>query len=82
LLCGFKIMRTRRNETLSKLAFWTKFEADMRRSLRADPNGQGFSLDGRSMGEVADDARSLRIKYARAARYPWLPVAPDPPEPE
>jgi hypothetical protein len=21
-------------------------------------------------------------KYERAARYPWLPVAPDPPEPE
>jgi hypothetical protein len=24
----------------------------------------------------------LRRKYERAARYPWLPVAPDPPEPE
>jgi len=24
----------------------------------------------------------LRRKYDRAARYPWLPVAPDPPEPE
>jgi hypothetical protein len=24
----------------------------------------------------------LRIKYQRAARYPWLPVAPDPPEPK
>ena len=23
----------------------------------------------------------LRAKYERAARYPWLPVAPDPPEP-
>jgi hypothetical protein len=23
----------------------------------------------------------LRSKYERAARYPWLPVAPDPPEP-
>jgi hypothetical protein len=25
---------------------------------------------------------NLRRKYERAARYPWLPVAPDPPEPE
>jgi hypothetical protein len=25
---------------------------------------------------------SLRQKYERAARYPWLPVEPDPPEPE
>ncbi len=24
----------------------------------------------------------LRLKYERAARYPWLPVVPDPPEPE
>jgi hypothetical protein len=24
----------------------------------------------------------LQIKYARAARYPWLPVEPDPPAPE
>ena len=24
----------------------------------------------------------LFLKYSRAARYPWLPVAPDPPEPE
>jgi hypothetical protein len=26
--------------------------------------------------------RALKIKYERAARYPWLPVAPDPPEPK
>ena len=25
---------------------------------------------------------SLRRKYEHAARYPWLPVEPDPPEPE
>jgi hypothetical protein len=24
----------------------------------------------------------LEKKYREAARYPWLPVAPDPPEPE
>lgn len=24
----------------------------------------------------------LRAKYERAARYPWLPVPPDPPEPK
>jgi hypothetical protein len=26
--------------------------------------------------------QSLGEKYERAARYPWLPVEPDPPEPE
>jgi hypothetical protein len=25
---------------------------------------------------------AMRTKYEHAARYPWLPVAPDPPEPE
>jgi hypothetical protein len=25
---------------------------------------------------------SLARRYERAARYPWLPVEPDPPEPE
>ena len=24
----------------------------------------------------------LRDKYERALRYPWLPIEPDPPEPE
>jgi hypothetical protein len=26
--------------------------------------------------------RQLKAKYDHAARYPWLPVEPDPPEPE
>jgi hypothetical protein len=26
--------------------------------------------------------RELARRYDRAARYPWLPLAPDPPEPE
>jgi hypothetical protein len=30
---------------------------------------------------VADREASLKRKYERAARYPWLPVAPDPPYP-
>ncbi len=24
---------------------------------------------------------AMRIKYERAARYPWLPIEPDPPDP-
>jgi hypothetical protein len=27
-------------------------------------------------------ASRMAAKYERAARYPWLPVEPDPPEPE
>jgi hypothetical protein len=28
------------------------------------------------------DHLRLKDKYERAARYPWLPVDPDPPEPK
>jgi hypothetical protein len=31
---------------------------------------------------LADYHEDLARKYERAARYPWLPVEPDPPEPE
>jgi hypothetical protein len=34
------------------------------------------------MMDRADHHASLAYKYERAARYPWLPVEPDPPEPE
>ena len=30
----------------------------------------------------ADHHAAMAEKYRHAARYPWLPVAPDPPEPE
>jgi hypothetical protein len=38
----------------------------------------------RVRGNAAIRARHARLKekYWRAARYPWLPVGPDPPEPE
>ena len=34
------------------------------------------------MMDRADHHASLARKYERAARYPWLPVEPDPPPPE
>ena len=34
------------------------------------------------MMDRADHHASLARKYEEAARYPWLPVEPDPPEPE
>ncbi len=33
------------------------------------------------MMDRADHHTSLARKYEQAARYPWLPVGPDPPEP-
>jgi hypothetical protein len=34
------------------------------------------------MMDRADHHASLARKYEEAARYPWLPVEPDPPEPD
>jgi hypothetical protein len=31
---------------------------------------------------VAEHQAALKLKYERAARRPWLPVEPDPPEPQ
>ena len=43
---------------------------------RGGPHG------GPASPELADYHRNLQRKYAHAARYPWLPVAPDPPKPD
>jgi hypothetical protein len=34
------------------------------------------------VGDLIDFQVRMRRKYELAARYPWLPVEPDPPEPE
>jgi hypothetical protein len=36
----------------------------------------------RDFTELSDYRAQLRRKYEQAATYPWLPVDPDPPEPE
>jgi hypothetical protein len=38
--------------------------------------------DYERMTDRADHHASLARKYEHAAQYPWLPVEPDPPEPE
>ncbi len=44
-----------------------------------DPDGNVITMD--DLG-VARWHETLAAKYRRAARYPWLPVDPDPPGPE
>jgi hypothetical protein len=48
-----------------------------------------FAPEWAVASDSADRSRRLaaryaaeRLRYERAARYPWLPVEPDPPEPE
>jgi hypothetical protein len=35
-----------------------------------------------NLEQIADHYDALARKYDRAARFPWLPIGPDPPEPE
>ena len=41
-----------------------------------------LSRDFDRLRNRADHHAALRRKYERAARYPWMSVEPDPPEPE
>jgi ribosomal protein L17 len=43
---------------------------------------QELETDNNATRKLEQFYRDLAAKYERAARYPWLPVAPDPPEPE
>jgi hypothetical protein len=55
----------------------------MSMSYADDARGEGGDSQRVARGEqMAAYHRELRAKYERAARYPWLPVEPDPPEPE
>ncbi len=55
----------------------------------ARARSQALGLESRPTGPEAERVRrraewcvGMRSKYERAARHPWLPVGPDPPEPE
>ncbi len=48
---------------------------------QADEQGRRHSGD-RRWKAVTSHQRALAETYRRVARYPFLPVAPDPPEPE
>jgi hypothetical protein len=54
---------------------WSSFAESYRANRRDDsPPAQ--------MDAIASWNTAMSRKYERAARYPWLPVPPDPPEPE
>jgi hypothetical protein len=77
-LLGAEIMRERRERfaELARVFGGTAWSA--RRAAENPPGTHGDPVTMRSIAEYAD---ALQMKYARASRYPWLPVAPDPPEP-
>jgi hypothetical protein len=61
--------RTAARLPLMKPSDYGAFCGGMARNIRRSPRLAAYQAD-------------LRRKYEHAARYPWLPVEPDPPEPE
>ncbi len=54
-----------------------------RDSFRAEPDvARALTERAERMRKRADNEDRLSEKYRYAASHPWLPVAPDPPEPD
>jgi hypothetical protein len=72
---GFRALVLRSPETI---AYWESRWTSQREGMPARypwPGGPPFVP---AMAKYHD---AMRIKYERAARYPWLPIEPDPPKP-
>jgi hypothetical protein len=52
------------------------------RAERLDGEVLDFRDEAARCARISAHYTRLKLKYERAARYPWLPVEPDPPEPE
>ena len=68
VLGGAEMIRRRRTDFIVRSTQWRWSE--------------NVALRGRAPVRFVYYSRRLAEKYEHAARYPWLPVAPDPPEPE
>jgi hypothetical protein len=79
LLC-FAVMTLFRFLDYQERARW---HALVERNLRNFNRSGRWTGDALRRGEEAAEREALlKRKYERAARYPWLPVAPDLPEPK
>ncbi len=81
LALGFEVTRRRRG-AFRELARINENSAWVLRSELSESDEPGPHGDLARMRRLADHCDAMRQKYARAARYPWLPVAADPPAPE
>jgi hypothetical protein len=81
LTLGFEVIRRRRVAFL-EIARLNDNTASVLRSELSESDEPGPHGDPITMRRLADYCDAMRKKYELAARYPWLPVEPDPPEPQ
>jgi hypothetical protein len=73
----------RRRETFQRRARELALKAEIDEMVRALLRmGPSDPREVEQAGKRVEFHDRLRLKYERAALYPWMPVAPDPPEPE
>ena len=92
LLLGGDVLRRKRSGYLARADAEAARELESRAKVKvyegaietsAAPSvAEGYRHRVEMYRDEANHHGRLRRKYARAARYPWLPVEPDPPEPE
>jgi hypothetical protein len=96
LVVGGMVLARRQGVYRVRAAFYAQQEQVATRRLRhwtqevVRFSGRPQSDEQRRLAELMEDysrdrvayhAR-LKVKYRRAAHYPWLPIAPDPPTPD
>ncbi len=88
---GLASMKSRSDEFARKAHHFADREARMRELMEflAKPEPGSHPTSIRNIRKICDyiltgieHDKRMRRKYERAARYPWLTVAPDPPEPK
>jgi hypothetical protein len=79
--CFWGSASIRRRGRFSDMArIWGNTEAALCETAQGSvPGPHGDPAYNRVLAEYSG---KMRMKYERAARYPWLPVEPDPPEPK
>ncbi len=83
VLAGLEALRMRRAEFQRVSVLHRRHLLTLGRWELLDPVAQRADEEAQARGDPRKSWHlHLADKYRRAARYPWLPVAPDPPEPE
>ena len=80
--CAASVVSNMRRERFGRIArnHLRSAEEHLPIEYRTEPGGYSCILTGDE--ELFAFHSAMHRKYERAAFYPWLPVEPDPPEPE
>jgi hypothetical protein len=72
----------RKQEWVARVARSDNLQSATVRGSTWDRFATAAGAAAHDLRRLAADESRLKCKYERAARHPWLPVEPDPPEPQ